>query len=55
MKIVYCIHSVSNSGGMESVICNKVNYLIEKCGHEVYILTLEQKNRPIFFPFSDKP
>ena len=54
MKIVYCIHSVSNSGGMESVICNKVNYLIEKCGHEVYILTLEQKNRPIFFPFSDK-
>ena len=43
MKIVYCIHSVSNSGGMESVICNKVNYLIEKCGHEVYILTLEQK------------
>lgn len=54
MKIVYCIHSTCNSGGMERVLCNKANYLVEHLGYEVYIITTEQKGRESFFQYSPK-
>lgn len=48
MKIVYCIHGTFNSGGMEKIIINKANYLVEK-GFKVFIITTEQKGRASFF------
>ena len=36
MKIVYNIAGTYNSGGMERVLSNKANWLVEK-GHEVVI------------------
>ena len=52
MKIVYCIHGTFNSGGMEKIIINKANYLVEK-GFEVFIITTEQKKRKSFFKIND--
>ena len=52
MKIIYCIHGTFNSGGMEKIIINKANYLVEK-GFEVFIITTEQKNRESFFNIND--
>lgn len=49
MKIVYCIHSLYNSGGMERIITEKANALSE-LGHHVTVVTADQMNRPIFFP-----
>lgn len=49
MKIVYCIHSTCNSGGMERVLANKVNYLAKLEDYEVLIVTTEQKGRPHFY------
>ena len=54
MKIVYCIQSVHNSGGMERVLANKANYLVEKLNYEVVIITTDRKNRSSFFQFSPK-
>lgn len=53
MKLVYCIAGLYNSGGMERVLTNKANYLVER-GYEVVIVTTDQKDRPIFFPLDDK-
>ena len=52
MKVVYCINGIYNSGGMERVLMNKANYLVDVLGYEVLIVTSEQKGRAIFFRFS---
>lgn len=54
MKIVYCIQGVYNSGGMERVLANKANYLADIMGMDVYIVTTDQKGRPLVFDFSPK-
>lgn len=51
MKLIYCIHSVYNPGGMERVLLNKVRYLVEKMGWEILIVTTDQHNRTPFYPF----
>ena len=48
MKIVYCIHSLSNSGGMERIVTEKANALAEM-GHQITIVTAEQKAKKTFF------
>jgi glycosyltransferase involved in cell wall biosynthesis len=53
MKIIYCIHSIYNPGGMERVLLNKVKYLVEKKGWEIMIVTTDQHSRPPFYPFPD--
>lgn len=54
MKLIYCIHSVYNPGGMERVLLNKVRYLVEKMGWEILIVTTDQHNRPPFYPFPEQ-
>lgn len=53
MKIAYTIYGVFNSGGMERVLCNKANWLVEN-GYDVYIITTDQQNRPAFFEFDER-
>ncbi len=54
MKILYCIPSLSNAGGMERVITEKVNYLIQLPGYEITIVTTDQNGRPIYFSLDEK-
>ena len=54
MRIVYCINSTFNSGGMERVLMTKANYLTDRVGHEVFIVTSQQHGRSSFFSFSDR-
>lgn len=54
MKIVYCIHAVSNSGGMERILQQVANYLADVEGYEIVIVTTEQKKNKPFFHFSPK-
>lgn len=53
MKLIYCIHSIYNPGGMERVLLNKVRYLVEKKGWEIMIVTTDQHSRPPFYPFPE--
>lgn len=53
MKIVYCIHSVCNPGGMERVLLNKVRWLTAN-GHQVSVVTTDQKGRKPFYPFPEE-
>ena len=39
MKIIYCMCSLYNPGGMERVLLNKVRYLKERMGWDVAVVT----------------
>lgn len=54
MKLVYCIHSVYNPGGMERVLWNKVVYWTRHTDWEVVIVTTDQHDRPPFYPFPEQ-
>jgi glycosyltransferase involved in cell wall biosynthesis len=53
MKLIYCIAGTYNSGGMERVLINKANYLA-RCGHDVLIVTTDQKGRESFFSLDNR-
>ena len=46
MKIVYVYDSIARIGGMERILTDKMNYLAEIYGHEVYLITSSQGNHP---------
>lgn len=48
MKIVYNIAGTYNSGGMERVLANKANWLVNR-GYEVVIVTTDQRGEKPFF------
>jgi glycosyltransferase involved in cell wall biosynthesis len=55
IKILYLLPGgLYNSAGMERIISIKANYLAEKIGCDVSIVTTEQMGRPVFYPLSDK-
>lgn len=51
MKLVYCICSVYNPGGMERVLLNKISYLVKQGTYDITVVTTDQKNRLPFYPF----
>lgn len=51
MKIIYCLEGTFNSGGKERIIIAKANWLSQK-GHDVTIITTEQKGRKDFYPLN---
>lgn len=53
MKLIYCIHSICNPGGMERVLYNKVKFLSEHMNYDITIVTTDQHNRPPFYPFPE--
>ncbi|MGL4518284.1 MAG: glycosyltransferase family 4 protein [Phocaeicola sp.] len=52
MKIVYLYTALVTVGGADKVITQKANYLAQKLGYEVYILTDSQEGKPPVFPLS---
>lgn len=48
MRIVYNIMGTFNSGGMERVLANKMNYLA-RFGHELNIVTTDQQDKQSYF------
>lgn len=53
MKIVYCLSCTCNPGGMERIVIQKANWLA-KIGHEIVIVTTEQKGRSDYFYINSK-
>ena len=53
MKLLYCIHSTCNPGGMERVLLNKVRYLVEQLHWDVTVVTTDQHGREPFYPFPE--
>lgn len=50
MRILYCTNQISAHGGIERILCQKINYLIKQKGYEVILATYEQAgNNPVYF------
>ena len=54
MKLLYCIPALYNAGGMERVITEKVNYLINLPNYEIIIVTTDQAGLPIRFQLDSR-
>lgn len=53
MKILYCIPTLYNSGGMERVLTEKANYLVG-LGYDITIVSIEDSGREPFFVLDKK-
>ena len=51
MKLIYCIASVYNPGGMERVLLNKVRWFVRQGGYELMVVTTDQQGRAPFYEF----
>ena len=53
-KIVYCTPSLYMAGGVERVLTLKANYFADIYGYDITIITTDGKQKPHFFPLSEK-
>lgn len=49
MKIIYCIDSLSSSGGTERVLSTKVNWLAQQKNIEVILISIKEDKPPFFY------
>ena len=54
MRIVYFHDAIARLGGVERVFVEKMNFLADQYGLEVYLITTCQGNHPLAFPLSSK-
>ena len=50
MRLLYICDALAIYGGLERVLIEKANWLVEQGGYEVCLLTVNQGNHPICFP-----
>ena len=53
MKLIYCMASLYNPGGMERVLLNKVRWFASMDGYDVTVVTTDQQGRPPFYQFPE--
>ena len=56
MKIAYVIDSLASKGGAERILSDKMNYMADHFGYDVYVITCYQntKTDPNVYYLSDK-
>ena len=54
LKIVFITPALYMAGGVERVLTLKANYFAEHFGYDVTIILSEGKDKPPFYPLSDK-
>lgn len=54
LKIVYCTPALYMAGGVERVLTLKANYFAEYFGYDITIILTEGKDKPLFYPLSDR-
>lgn len=54
MRILYVYKSIGLLAGMERVLTDKMNYLSEQLGYDVYLITYEQGKNPFSYELSPR-
>ena len=54
MKIVYLYSSLAITGGVERVLVDKMNYLVNHYGYEVYMITSDQGQHPVPYQLDER-
>ena len=53
MRLIYIAPMLQPVGGLERTLTDKANYIVSK-GHEVMLLTYQQKNEKIYYPLDKR-
>ena len=53
MRLLYVYQTLARYGGVERVLVDKINYMASQYGYDIYMLTRDQGNHKIPFPFVD--
>lgn len=53
MRLAYLLRDTSTAGGIERIVVNKMNYLVEK-GYEVYLITTDGKKNKSFYNINSR-
>lgn len=54
LKIVYVTPALYMAGGVERVLTLKANYFAEHFGYDITMILTEGKDKPLFYPLSDR-
>lgn len=54
MRILYITDALAVWGGIERVLRDKMNYLVEHYGYDVHIVTTDQGDHPIPYPLDER-
>lgn len=54
LKIVYVTPALYMAGGVERVLTLKANYFAEQFDYDITIILTEGKDKPLFYPLSEK-
>ena len=54
LKLVYITPALYMAGGVERVLTLKANYFTEHFGYDITIILTEGKDKPLFYPLSNK-
>ena len=54
LKIVYITPALYMAGGVERVLTLKANYFVDHFGYDITIILTDGKDKPLFYPLSDK-
>lgn len=54
MRILYVTDALAVWGGIERVLSVKINYMVQKYGYEVFVVTADQGDHPIPFPLDER-
>lgn len=54
MKILYVTDALAVWGGIERVLSDKMNYLVQEYGYDVFVVTADQGAHPIPFPLDER-
>ena len=54
LKLVYITPALYMAGGVERVLTWKANYFAEHFGYDITIILTEGRDKPLFYPLSDK-
>ena len=54
MKVLYVVTALAMHGGIERVLVDKLNWLVDNGDYEVELLTVNQGLHPIVFPLDSR-
>lgn len=49
-KLLYVISALANHGGLERIVIDKLNWLVEHSQYDVFLLTFDQGSHPMAYP-----
>ena len=49
MKLMYCLNSLKIKGGLERVLCQRVNYMSKNFNYDIVIVTTDQDNKELVY------